>query len=201
MRTKGPGFTLLEMLTVVAIVGLLAALLFPGLAASRRSAGKARTKVQFAQWTAALESFRTEYGHYPQLDSSGLVNGGVTANDHLFHDILAARKRDGSALATGSPARVQNKRLISLHAFANNEITPAGLIGDAFGNTMIAVLLDRDLDGVIRRGTDFADLPLVAGLAPGPQDFPEIGIRAGVLFYCPAPGATVEKPEFIFSWK
>lgn len=194
-------FTLLELLAVVAIMGLLCALLFPGLGAARRSAVRAKTKVQFAQWTAAIEAFRSEYGYYPVFDASGLVNGGVTGTDHLFHDLLAARKRDGSALAATDPAALQNRKRLALHSFSEGELDAAGLLADASGNTAIAVLTDRDLDGVIRAGSDFTTLPAVGGAAPGAADFPAAGIRAGVVFYAPAPGSTATNPAFVFSWK
>ncbi len=195
------GFTLLELLSVLAIIGILAALIFPSITAVRRSASKAKTRVQFTQWAAAIESFRSEYGYYPAFDVSNLVNGGVTAADHLFHDILAAKKRDGTALTTGGAAILQNRKLISFYSFSDADFTPASLIRDAFDNTAIAVLVDKDLDGVIRSGADFATLPLVGGIAPASADFPVNGVRAGVIFYAPAPGATVANPEFILSWK
>ena len=194
-------FTLLELLSVIAIIGILAALLFPGFSAARRSATKAKTKVQFAQWTAAIESFRGEYGYYPLFDAGGLVNGGATATDHPFHDLLAARKRSGAVLTAGDAALVQNRKLIAFHAFGDAELTPAGLVCDAAGNTAVAVLTDRDLDGVIKPGVDFTALPVLNGMTPGSVDIPVTGVRAGVIFYAPAPGATAANPEFVFSWK
>jgi prepilin-type N-terminal cleavage/methylation domain-containing protein len=194
-------FTLVELLTVVAIVGILAALIFPGVSAARRSAGKAKTKVQFAQWTAAIESFRSEYGYYPAFDASGLVNGGVTQDSHIFHDLLAARKRDGTALTGGEPAALQNRKLIPFHAFADSDLATTGLIRDAWDNTEIAVLVDRDLDGTIKQGSDFTNLPSVGGVSPGTTDVPSAGVRAGVIFYAPAPGFATANPEFIYSWK
>ena len=195
------GFTLLELLTVLAILGILAALIFPSVSAARRSATKAKARVQFTQWAAAIESFRGEYGYYPAFDPSNLVNGGVTATDHLFHDILAAKRRDGTALAAGGSAAAQNRKLIAFYAFSDADFSPANLIRDAFDNTAIAVLVDKDLDGVVRQGADFATLPAVGGLTPAAADIPAAGLRAGVVFYAPAPGATVANPEFIFSWK
>ena len=210
------GFTLLELLTVLAIIGILAALIFPGVRSARISAHKARTRVQFSQWAAALEGFRSEYGYYPALHSSNLVNPPDQTADaaalHLFHDVLAARRRDGSALpayATSTNSQfpeAQNRKLISFHSFSDADFTNASsptpnLLRDAFDNTEIAVLVDRNLDGVIKAGSDFTTLPTVGGLTPSSADFPATGVRAGVLLYAPAPGADAANPEFIFSWK
>ncbi|MDI1250770.1 MAG: type II secretion system protein [Lacunisphaera sp.] len=210
------GFTLLELLSVIAIIGLLAALIFPGVGAARRSANKAKTKVQFSQWAAAIEGFRSEYGYYPALHGSNLVNPPGQATDaaalHLFHDILAAKRRDGSALpayTAGTNSQfpeAQNRKLISFHLFSDADLTGAtsptpNLLRDAFDQTEIAVLVDRNLDGLIKAGSDFAALPAVGGLTPSATDFPATGVRAGVIFYAPAPGADAPNPGFIFSWK
>jgi prepilin-type N-terminal cleavage/methylation domain-containing protein len=201
MKSRATAFTLLEILSVIAIIGVLAALLFPGLSGARRSAGRAKTKVQFSQWTAAIESFRSEYGYYPAFDSSALVNGGAAATNHPFHDLLAARHRDGTTLTANEPAAVQNRKLIAFHAFSDADFTVAALICDAFGNTEIAVLVDRDLDGTVKPGVDFTALPAVGGITPADGMVPAAGIRAGVIFYAPVPGATAANPEFILSWK
>jgi prepilin-type N-terminal cleavage/methylation domain-containing protein len=52
------GFTLIELLTVLAIIGMLAGILVPTVGAARNAAWNARTRVQFAQWAAAMEQFR-----------------------------------------------------------------------------------------------------------------------------------------------
>ncbi|MBI2515402.1 MAG: type II secretion system protein [Opitutae bacterium] len=209
------GFTLLELLAVIAIIGILAALLFPSFGAARRSANHAKTRVQFSQWAAAIESFRAEYGYYPQFHDSNLVNPPGQNTDpsslHLFHDLLAARRRDGSVLPAYNTAdalnpETQNRKLIAFHAFSEADLADASapsphLLRDAFGNTEIAVLVDRNLDGVIN-ATDYpGGWPLVAGLRPTPTDLPATGVHAGAVFYAPAPEATAAAPEFVFSWK
>lgn len=195
------GFTLLELLSVLAIIGILAALLFPTLGAARRSAERARTKVQFTQWSAALEAFRREYGYYPVFAASQLVNDGVTSEAHPFHDVLAGRRRDGSPLPEGGEAARQNRKRIAFHVFAETDFNAEGKLRDASDNTAIAVLVDRDLDGVIRQGVDFAALPDVSGLTLASGDFPGAGVRSGVVFYAPAPGASAQRPQFVCSWK
>jgi type II secretory pathway pseudopilin PulG len=201
----------LELLTVIAVIGILAALLFPGIRAAQASAKKARTRVQFNQWAAAIEGFRSEYGYYPVLHTSYLVNPPGQTTDpatlHLFHDILSARRRDGTTLPAYASStnsqfpEVQNRKLIAFYSFTASDLNADNLLRDAFDHTEIAVLVDRDLDGVIKAGNDFTALPATGGFTPGSADFPAGGIRAGVIFYAAAPGATASNPDFIFSWK
>lgn len=204
---RSAGFTLIELLTVIAVIGILAAILIPTVSSVRVSANKAKTKVQFNQWAAAIESFRSEYGYYPAFHSTNLVNGGATGvatGEHLFHDILAGRKRDGSALSSG--AATQNRKRIAFYTFSEGDLTDAtapvsNLIKDAFDNTEIAVLVDKNLDGRID-GSDYpGGIPFVAGMKPGLDDIPTNGLRVRVAFYAPAPRADATNPQFIFSWK
>ena len=198
---KRNGFTLIEILCVLAIVGALCGLLFPTFGGARRAAAAAGTRTQFAQWTAAIESFRGEYGCYPVFAADGLVNGSVTAVEHPFHDVLAGRHRDGSALAPGSGSALQNHRAIAFCVFNDATFNEAKLLQDASSHSAMAVLVDRDLDGVIKAGTDFIVLPAVDEQVPTADDFPADGIRAGVVFYAPAPGSTAANPGFVLSWK
>lgn len=168
-------FTLIELLTVIAIIGILSAILIPTIASSQTSAKKAKTRAQFSQWVSGFEQFRQEYGTYPQLDTTAarkLVNPQGTATaanqQHLFHDILAGVRRDGSALPstplTGNPLppQAQNLRRIRFVSFTDQDlVTQADVaagraasnqlnyIRDAFYNTSIAVVTDTNLDGLI----------------------------------------------------
>lgn len=199
-------FTIIELLTVIAVIGILAAILIPTVSSVRRSAAKAKTKVQFSQWAAAIEAFRSEYGYYPQFDASNKVNGGASSTgDHLFHDILAGRRRDFSPLASGSTAANQNRKRIAFYAFGEGEFTGtdaaiANVLQDASGNTDIAVLVDRNLDGRID-SSDYTSFPAVGGITPSVADIPPDGLRLQVAFYAPMPDADSSNPAFVFSWK
>jgi len=201
------GFTLIEVLVVVAIIGVLTAILIATASGVRDSASKARVKVQFAEWAAAVEAFRGEYGHYPQFDTSHKVNGGnqggSAGGEHLFHDILAGRRRDGQLI--GPLAAAQNRRHIRFYSFAQREFSESGeglaLIQDALGNTDIAVLVDRNLDGRIDMA-DYPALPAVSreGVPIGAPSLPPSGLPTSVAFYSAGPRATAASPEFIVSW-
>jgi len=69
------GFTLVELLTVLAIIALLIGLLVPALNTTRRFAKDVRQRAQFHSIEAAIETFHGDYGDYPP---SGIT--GVTPN-------------------------------------------------------------------------------------------------------------------------
>lgn len=221
---KKNAFTLIELLTVIAIIAILAGILIPTASGARNAANRARTRVQFGQWAMAVEAFRQEYGCYPEFDGTGKVNGGADASEsevHPFHDLLSGRRRDGSALpASGSASsspEAQNFRRIPFLAFTEDDLFPGayddashrGLIHDGFENTDIAVLVDRNMDGVINE-VDYPVLPRVSPpgnsglqLSPAGQDFsggPGGGVRAGVLFYS-APPQAADASQLVLSWK
>jgi prepilin-type N-terminal cleavage/methylation domain-containing protein len=172
--SRRAAFTLVELLTVIAVLAILTAIIIPTVAGARTAANKAKTRTQFAQWAAAFEQFRQEYGSYPQFSTTAaqrVVNppGTSTQNtgNHLFHDVLAGVRRDGQALPNttgGTPpsANQQNLRRIRFMSFTESDfVTPADVtagrataaqqwyIRDAFFNTSIAVVTDSNLDGLI----------------------------------------------------
>jgi prepilin-type N-terminal cleavage/methylation domain-containing protein len=234
-RARSPhrtsAFTLIELLTVIAVIGILAAILIPTTSGARVAAHKAKTRTQFSQWGAAFENFRQEYGNYPQLFTNGaqkLVNQAATTQltgNHLFHDLLAGKRRDGSPLTgatTGNPlpAITQNARRVSFINFTDADfVLPADIaagrnttaqlnfIRDSFYNTSIAVVTDSNLDGLIN-GRDASPFPTVVVSGSTTQIRPTTvvttavtgGIHAGVIFYSAPPGATTEN-DLIMSWR
>jgi prepilin-type N-terminal cleavage/methylation domain-containing protein len=65
MRCKRNGFTIVEILTVLAIVALLVGVLLPALNMARNAARTAKQRVQFVSIEQALLAFRNDDGDYP----------------------------------------------------------------------------------------------------------------------------------------
>ncbi len=66
------GFTLLELLVVIALIAILASLLLGGGRYAFESGRLSRTRAELAAWSAALEAYRAGHGDYPRtLDMLG----------------------------------------------------------------------------------------------------------------------------------
>ena len=90
-------FTLIELLTVVGIIGLLVGILLPSLSAARTQARKAKVKAQVSAVEKALEMFKNDIGDYPESakrldptdDSSYTAPPHVTLNDTTLYGAQA----------------------------------------------------------------------------------------------------------------
>ena len=84
-------FTLLELLVVISIIAVLAGLLLPVTSSVMENARKTEAKSTETQIVAAIKSFQTDYGVYPN-PAPGVTNDKTWVNDQnqgLF-DILRA---------------------------------------------------------------------------------------------------------------
>ena len=84
---QGKAFTLVEMMVVVAIIGILASILIPVLARSKTKAKVASAKFQMAELIAAVKSYKSDNGRYPMPSFLGEqkpdigLDGDVTFGD------------------------------------------------------------------------------------------------------------------------
>ncbi len=70
MKARPAGFTLVEMLIVIAIIGVLAGLLAWGVNAARVAILKRAQKAEIENIASAVERYREKYGDYPPDGSS-----------------------------------------------------------------------------------------------------------------------------------
>lgn len=70
-RSERCGFTLLECLVVIAIVGILAAILIPAVLSARRAANKTRCLNNLRQIGIGLSSYSTSFNSFPPANAQG----------------------------------------------------------------------------------------------------------------------------------
>jgi prepilin-type N-terminal cleavage/methylation domain-containing protein len=75
MNTRRGGFTLVELLIVIFVIGILLALVITNLAGSKEKAYMARANVEFATFANAINLYADKYNDYPADVSRGLPPG------------------------------------------------------------------------------------------------------------------------------
>lgn len=73
------GFSLLELLIVVAVIAIIASLAIPNLQSSKKAAYEAAAISYMRSWTSAQELYRMRYGTYADADNQ-LVGDGFIGN-------------------------------------------------------------------------------------------------------------------------
>ena len=153
-KTLKPGFTLVELLTVIAIIGLLAGILIPTVGGALDTANRAKTRTQISQLKTAIDLFHSNYHYYPlsyeldDRDTDVRIRGDVRGDveDYISLPLTAQTlrlKRDVSLNPKGIP----------FYEFAESEFNERGHYIDAFGNTEFHILLDGDGDKAISTRT------------------------------------------------
>jgi prepilin-type N-terminal cleavage/methylation domain-containing protein len=90
------GFTLIEMLVVVAIIAILAAFLLPTLAAVRQKAKIKATRTLIDGIAAGMERYFIDFDEYPPSSDAATTPPGVPAEDGAIYKYLCGA--DGKGL-------------------------------------------------------------------------------------------------------
>ena len=88
IRKSNKGFTLIELMIVVAIIGILAAIAIPNFLRFQLRSKTSEGKVNIAAIRTAEESYVAEFGSYVLAATSPAANGG--SQKQVFSDVGAA---------------------------------------------------------------------------------------------------------------
>jgi prepilin-type N-terminal cleavage/methylation domain-containing protein len=89
-RSPGGGFTLMELLVVIAMIAILIGIGYPSFISILEQARKTQAKNEVQQIVTAVNAFYTEYGHYPLVTADTTINGTSTpSNADLFYTLRA----------------------------------------------------------------------------------------------------------------
>ncbi|KRP33990.1 MAG: hypothetical protein ABS34_13305 [Opitutaceae bacterium BACL24 MAG-120322-bin51] len=145
-------FTLIELLMVIAIIGILAGILIPTVGAVRKQANIAASKSQLSNYVTAIQLFKGEYSYYPFVTGGNDTTVDLSSQSTLFIETLSGRgASDGKPKVEGG-----NRRRIGFHSFSESEFllndddtVDATQLADRFSNTAIKVRIDGDGDGQV----------------------------------------------------
>lgn len=150
-RGRWAAFTLIELLTVIAIISILASLLLPALSKGRAEAESASCKTHLRQIGVAMTMYVSDTRHYPGMtvQETGVftpttLNGNQTWADPLYPYYPI---RWSNALWQ-CPSYMQNRGLIlpqwpQVAVMSSYSYNCDGIVGDGWGNISEAVRLEQ----------------------------------------------------------
>lgn len=162
------GFTLVEMLVVVAIIAILASILIPSVGAAQKSAKKRKAELECNTIKTAIESFFSDFKYMPWEEGSGkgqFVGADKWAEDAESQKAVMAFLRGENKL--GKAYLEVSSRDSKASADADDE----GVFYDPWKNPY-HIGMDRNLDQQIEyKGKTYKARVLVISLGPDGEEF------------------------------
>ena len=208
MKNTKKAFTLVELMIVIAIIGVLVGMLTPMISGAQKRALATTSKTLFTNMASALERYQAEYGYYPAfLSSRDRVNLADENNSEAMIKALTGKNAEGGKLTQSDRREYNRKARNFIDIAASNIIKKDGkwLIVDSFTNPNIYVCVDADNDGFIKSGlptvADGFTVQQIREIVPNPT----AGIRSKVIIFTlkkDSKRATADySSEDIFTWQ
>ena len=99
---RRPGFTLVELLVVIGIIGMITAIAVPTIFGAIASARNAKTKAELDMLHMALMNYKNEYGSFPPANMQGLWASNQVNKSHAAYKHLVRIFPRLSELTTGN---------------------------------------------------------------------------------------------------
>lgn len=151
MRFTRHSFTLIELLTVIAVIAILAGIMLPAINGAREKAKATKAKTEIKSLQMAIQQYETTYGYLPVAGSSDVAVVGTTYAN-LIGDLSSA---------SGS-TRTNPRNLCFL------ETQTVNTYKDPWGNDY-CVFIDANYDRVINAAVGASSKPFWREHTPYPD--------------------------------
>ena len=123
MKNTKKGFTLIELMIVIAIIGVLVGLLTPMISNAQKNAVKSTSKTLFSNIVNSLERYKDEYGYFPTfLTTRERTNLDDGNNAEYLVKAITGVDCDGKRLSQSDRATYNRKGRKFLEFNSNNLI-------------------------------------------------------------------------------